>query len=73
MLASDQSHFINGAVIAADDGFAVDFPQQKAISRSKKPHAARLDAGSTTHLVTPAAARVEADFFRVKMACSAYG
>jgi NAD(P)-dependent dehydrogenase (short-subunit alcohol dehydrogenase family) len=23
MLASDQSHFINGAVIAADDGFAV--------------------------------------------------
>ena len=23
MLASDQSHFVNGAVIAADDGFAV--------------------------------------------------
>jgi NAD(P)-dependent dehydrogenase (short-subunit alcohol dehydrogenase family) len=23
MLASDQSHFINGAVIAADDGFGV--------------------------------------------------
>jgi hypothetical protein len=23
MLASDQSHFINGAVISADDGFAV--------------------------------------------------
>jgi hypothetical protein len=23
MLASDQSHFINGAVIAADDGFAI--------------------------------------------------
>ena len=23
LLASDQSHFINGAVIAADDGFAV--------------------------------------------------
>jgi hypothetical protein len=23
LLASDQSHFINGAVISADDGFAV--------------------------------------------------
>ncbi|HNN35337.1 MAG TPA: SDR family oxidoreductase, partial [Ottowia sp.] len=23
MLASDQSHFVNGAVIAADDGFAL--------------------------------------------------
>jgi hypothetical protein len=23
MLASDESHFINGAIISADDGFAV--------------------------------------------------
>jgi hypothetical protein len=23
LLASDQSHFINGAVVSADDGFAV--------------------------------------------------
>jgi NAD(P)-dependent dehydrogenase (short-subunit alcohol dehydrogenase family) len=23
MLASDQSHFVNGAIIAADDGFGV--------------------------------------------------